>query len=151
MYQPVTHRQKKYNEQIYKYLIILVLLLVFLGTVGIKLLINLSLFIAGKTDKNVQTQDQTSYILPPTINDMFEATNSAHIKVSGNASSGNKLTLYLNSKLYKDVDINDNQFTTDVTLIKGNNEIYVILENEKQKIKKESSKKLFYLKAINQN
>ncbi len=140
VYQPISHRQKKYNNQIYKYLIILVILVVFMGTIGVKMLINLSLFIASKSDNKVTTQDNTSFLLPPTIDTIPDATNSAKIKISGSASSGNKLTLFVNDDRDGEVSIKDDEFETEVLLKKGSNEIYLTIENTKTKEKKESEK-----------
>jgi hypothetical protein len=136
----ISHKQKNYYKQFVVYFILLILLIIFMLTVGIKLLINLSLFIANRnTDTTPTTQDSNTYLAPPTINDLPDATSSAMIKFSGNATSGNILTLYVNKSKIKEVQITDNAFHTDATLDKGENEIYLTLEDKKTKQKKDSS------------
>lgn len=108
-------------------------------TVGIKLLINLSLFIANRNvDSTQTTQESTSFLTPPTINDLPDATNSATIKFSGSATSGNTLTLYVNKAKTKEIQITDNAFQAEATLDKGENQIYLTLEDKKNKQKKDS-------------
>jgi hypothetical protein len=141
MIQPtLSHRQKNYYKQFIVYFILLILLIIFMLTIGIKLLINLSLFIANRnTDSTPTTQESNTYLAPPTINDLPDATNSAMIKFSGSATSGNILTLYVNKAKVKEVSISDNTFHADATLDKGTNEIYLTLEDKKAKQKKDSS------------
>ncbi|HLL60176.1 MAG TPA: hypothetical protein VK338_00505 [Candidatus Nitrosocosmicus sp.] len=140
-YSPASHRQKKMNRRIYVYLIFLVALILFMATIGVKLLINVSLFIAGNKDDTSTSQDQNSdLILPPTIDDIPEATNSATIKIKGTSSSKGNLTLYVNNKKKEGIRVRNEEYETTVNLQKGENEIYVVLENPKIKLKKESEK-----------
>ena len=78
--------------------IILVILLIF--KFGIPLLINLSLFLSGARTNQEQSKIQDpSFIAPPILNPVPQATSSANIIISGIASKDQTINLYINGNL----------------------------------------------------
>ena len=133
---------KQDNKQIYKYIVILVILIVFVLTIGLKLLVNVSLFMAGLLNKDKflekQTTTEESYILPPEIYDVPDATNSANLIIHGRASVKNELSIFVNDESQKTMTPNDDSFEAEIKLEKGENSIYVQIRDNKTKEKKES-------------
>lgn len=122
-------RRKKYYSQLGLYLLLFVLILFFFGTIGIKLLINTSLFISGLQHKTPETQN-FDLMAPPEIVDIPSATNSATITISGNVAPKKSLTVYVNNNSQKELITDDNGFTTDITLQEGENSVYVEVSDE---------------------
>ncbi len=137
-----SHQQRKYSHQILFYLFLLILIIIFIATIGIKLIINTTLFVAEYShrdrDKLIQKTSNTEFILPPEILDLPSATNSATIHVTGKATRAKKLSLYVNDKLYKEIVLPEDSFETDIDLDPGENSIYLALEDSKTKQKKQS-------------
>src|SRR3989344_8038398 len=71
---------------------ILILLLVF----GLRLLVTFSLFIDKIRGNSPQTQTQNNILLPPTLDPMPVATNSAILTITGTGQAGFMLILYKN-------------------------------------------------------
>lgn len=105
-------------------------------------MINTALFIAKLSQKDKTNQAKTTNVddinLPPEIFDLPEATNSAKIKVSIQAVSSDKVLLYVNDQLQKEIEPNEDVFEQEIELKKGENSIYLISENQKTKQKKDS-------------
>lgn len=94
---------------------------------GIPALINFSLFLAQGKDAQLakQAQNNSSILLPPTLDDPFSATNSATISVTGTAASKEKIELFVNDNLVDTVDTKDDgSFSfNNVALTTGGNTI----------------------------
>lgn len=100
--------------------------------VGIPLVIKVSSFIAGFKKENTVIQNDPSIILEPFIDTLPIATNSAKIDISGSASEGETVILYVNS-VNKDEKVvgKDGLFTfNNVVLEKGENQIYAVSKKE---------------------
>lgn len=140
------HRKK----QIYHYLIVLFLVIFFLFTIGPKIIINTSLFFANLSGREKQDKSglsSNSYLLPPEIVDIPDATSSAQIKVKIQAINGKKLSIYVNDILQDKSLLDSDQYEADITLDKGENSIYATLEDPKTKEKKDSpTYKVVYIK-----
>ena len=98
-----------------------------MGFFGLKLFVNLSLFLGNiKSTDDISSSTGNVYLLPPTLNPFYEATNSATIQISGNAVKGGQtIEIYLNGD-YKTKAFSDNngQFTiSDFRLENGANRI----------------------------
>ena len=136
------HQQKKYFHQILFYLSLLILIIIFIATIGIKLIINITLFIAEfshqNRDESVKKTVNTEFFLPPEILDLPSATNSGKVHITGRATGEKNLILYVNNKLDKEITLREDFFETDIDLNPGENSIYLILENPKTKEKKQS-------------
>lgn len=135
-------QQKKIRSKIISYIFLLIIIVIFLATVGFKFMINTALFIAKSSQKDKANQAKTTNIndinLPPEIFDLPEATNSAKIKVNIQAVSSDKVLLYVNDQLQKEIEPNEDIFEQEIELQKGENSIYLISENQKNKQKKDS-------------
>lgn len=136
------HQQKKYRSQIIGYLFLLLIIIIFIATVGIKLLIGTSLLIINLTQPNKKEQNAnetpTDLILPPEIFNLKTATNTAEIIINGRALAGKKLSFYVNDIKQKEITPDDETFETDIHLEKGNNTIYLVMSDQKTKSKKTS-------------
>ena len=106
-----------------------VILIIVLGLVyGPQLLIRFSLGIEGLHNASTTaTTGGTSdtYVAPPSLNPLVPATNSAQINVSGYASAGQTVKLYVNGSFADQAQAkSDGSFAfSDVTLAKGTNSI----------------------------
>ncbi len=110
--------------------IVLVLLIKF----GIPLLVNFSLFVSQtKSSSEPTKQNAASFINPPTLNPMPNATNSARITISGSASQNQTIDLYVNDSLIDKTSVNeDGNFSFDVNLNKGENKIKAKANQDKK-------------------
>lgn len=103
-----------------------ILLLVLFLFFGGKLLVNFSLFVEKKNE--VAAQDsETIVMIPPILDYLPDATNSARLDISGSATTGKYVKLYHNGKQEKKADIKeDGTFVIKgITLAKGENELKV--------------------------
>lgn len=136
------HQQKKYRSQIIGYLFLLLIIIVFISTIGIKLLINTSLFIIKLTQGNKTGQGnnsaETDLILPPQIFNLPDATNSAEIMINGRAETGKNLSVYVNEAKQSELTPDEDTFQTSIQLAQGANTVYLITEGSKTNEKKVS-------------
>lgn len=135
----ITRRNKKYRELL-TYGFFIVIIGIFMLTIGLKILINTSLFIANLTNSKAQTETtpEDSYLLPPEITDIVDATNSATIRIAGSAEENKTILIYVNNDKQKELVSGKDGFSTELKLDEGINEIYVELDDEKSKTKKTS-------------
>jgi bacillopeptidase F len=117
--------EKKSKKNFFFATIGIIVIIFLLLKFGIFLLANLSLYVShiGRKE-NVTKSNQKSYIAPPILNPLPNATNSASIVISGNAFKDENISLFIN-----DVKV-DNQstdekgaFSFSENLDKGSNEI----------------------------
>lgn len=116
------------------YLILLIIVVVFISTIGIKLLINTSLFIVSLTQKTKTTQktnDNPDLVLPPEIFNLPEATNTAVVQINGRSPDGVKLTLFVNDEEQKEIAVKEGAFDAAAELKKGDNTLYLKAEDSK--------------------
>ncbi len=125
------------------YAAVLVVLIIFFATTGINLLIKGTLFLSNLTgrNKNEQTTSNTDIIGQPQFIDLPDATNSATLVLKGQATQKMNLKIFVNDDPQKDLFLDTDQFETEVTLQKGENTIYAIIEDPKTKsrVKSETS------------
>lgn len=107
-------------------LVIVAIVILFL-VIGVKLLVNFSLFVEKKSDTTSDTSNSSQVMIPPILDPITSATNSANIDISGTAGSGKYVILYINGKQIKKADVkSDNTFVFhDASLDNGSNEIRV--------------------------
>jgi bacillopeptidase F len=92
---------------------------------GIPMLANFSLFISqiGKKE-DVGKTESTSYVAPPILNPLPNATNSASIVISGRAFKDQSISLFINDQLIsKQSTDNKGEFSFRESLDKGSNSI----------------------------
>lgn len=121
--------RKNLKSTIFFLVIIVILLFVFIYTIGFKFLLNSSVFFAGVFSKNTPaplTKNADVYGTV-SIDNIPTATNSAQIFVSGSVLNYNKVDFYINDKLVKNITLvssdNFNESIGDLT--KGDNSVYV--------------------------
>ncbi len=85
-----------------------VTIVVLLAVFGLRLLIGFSVLVERiRGGSSPQPTPQASILLPPVLNALPEATNSATIVVSGTAQSKDEVILYLNNAEYKRMTVPD--------------------------------------------
>lgn len=90
---------------------------------GIPLLVNLSLLLSGSQKKNEVIQN-SSFIAPPILDSLPQATNSGSIVVSGAASKKQDVNLYINDSLIDTVKTRDDgRFSFKETIKPGENSV----------------------------
>ncbi|MBI2613676.1 MAG: hypothetical protein HYW62_02800 [Candidatus Levybacteria bacterium] len=100
--------------------IILILLLVF--KFGLPLLINLSLFLSGSKAQVQLEKKDPSFIAPPVLNSLPQATSSAKIIISGISSKDQIIKLYLNDDFIdEDKTKEDGTFSFEEEIKAGEN------------------------------
>lgn len=104
-------------------LVILFLLFKF----GIDALVNFSVFISGsKNQATTQDSNQLSYVTVPTLNPLSQATNSAHIIITGQSTKNYSIILYVNNNNVDQVNADKNGgFVFKEDLTSGDNQIKV--------------------------
>jgi len=109
--------------------IILLLVLYFIFTVGIKLLLNASVFVANLTSKKVQNQliknDDTYGSID--IDSIPTATNAARIIVGGSVINLSSLEFYLNGEKVQEISLNSSDSFSEIIgdLKNGQNTVYI--------------------------
>jgi len=136
------HRQKNLYRRIYILSGILIIFIIFMYTVGLRLIIDGSLMLSGvnkntKTNENTtNTNNEFSNLLidhPPT------ATNTASILLTGSLINFDKIEFYLNDEKIKDVSPTDGIFSEVIdNLQKGDNKIFLIAKSSTDKRLKKS-------------
>jgi hypothetical protein len=104
-------------------LVILFLLFKF----GIDALVNFSVFISGsKNQTTTQDSNQLNYVTVPTLNPLSQATNSAHIIITGQSTKDYSILLYINNNNVDQVNADKNGgFIFKEDLTSGDNQIKV--------------------------
>lgn len=122
IYKKLENRSKKsLIINVVAIIVILFLLLKF----GIPLLVNFTLFISGsKKDETSAKTDQKSFVAPPILDPMPEATNSADVVISGIASTNQSISLFVNNTLVDQTKTKENgKFSFSVSLSEKENKI----------------------------
>lgn len=102
------------------------LILFLLFKFGLPLLANFSLLISN-SKQSIPNKNSTEYIIPPILDPLPSATNSAKFKLSGKAEANASLDFYLNNSLVDKTLANKNgEFSFDSEYTKGENKIYVL-------------------------
>ncbi|MGB9883451.1 MAG: hypothetical protein ACPLRN_03000 [Microgenomates group bacterium] len=124
----INHRN--FSKTIIFSLIIIFLLIFFILTIGIRLILNFSIFIANffpKKTINNETSKPTPIYGTFTIDEIPTATNSSHFIVSGSLVNYDKLEFYLNGNKIKEKQfVNSDYFSEELDGLKeGENDFYV--------------------------
>ncbi len=106
----------------------------FLLFFGVKILISFSVFI-DKLRGNSPTSASQAIVLPPTLDPLPEATNSAQLKISGRGQSGLTVIVYLNGNETKKLTIpKEGTFSTVLIAQEGKNTISAKVLDDKGNI-----------------
>lgn len=100
------------------------LIVAVLWTFGVPILTSVSYMLAGSKNEE-ETTKKVTYIAPPTLDDTFDATNSARVTISGSSIAKAKVELFVNNRSEESTNVdNKNTFTfSGVSLKQGNNSI----------------------------
>ncbi len=133
-------RSKKNQNQLVMVIIFAVLLVLFFVTIGFKLLINTSLFIANITSgsKNAGQTKSEDFVLAPELLSLPDATSSAQLDIHGTAVDRSELSFVVNGDNQKELTVDGDTFDETIRLQKGNNEIVLEMRIPKQNIFKKS-------------
>ncbi|MBP9815995.1 hypothetical protein KBD09_02035 [Candidatus Woesebacteria bacterium] len=142
-----TRRRPNTQKQTVTYAILLVLLIIFLATVGIQIVIKTSLFFAGfSSKKTVKNIDESTVLIEPAIDNLPDATSSAKIIIDGSASEKTVIEVYVNEDKVEETEAPDGSFSTNVQLDPGENSIYIrSLDEKKVKSKDSQVYKVVYI------
>ena len=119
-------------------MILLVLVVVFLATVGVQLVVKTSLFFAGFNRVDVKKIEEAGVLIEPELNSLPDATNSAHIFVDGRASENSIVEVFVNEVKVEETPAPDGTFTLKIPLDAGENTIYVRSLDKKRVNSKDS-------------
>ncbi len=137
------NQKKQFTTTIVIALIAFVILIVIVLTVGLKILLNASVFIANLTQSKTKSSSLSkndNFIGNVDIDNIPDATNSARIIVSGSVINFDNVEFYLNGDLIKETSLSaSDNFSEEIgDLKKGDNEIYVIGKSKEQNEEKKS-------------
>lgn len=124
-----------------RYLFLLVLLIIFIATVGVKLVINTSIWLSdlsrGTTSEDARLK-KTDILGPAQLYDVPDATNSATLKLSGQGTRGTDITIFVNDEVADKQTLDSDEFETTLSLSQGDNAIYIESKDPQSKKTKDS-------------
>ncbi len=129
----LSHRIKVEEKKVYRKLVLTIVVLlsigIFLVFAGLPLLANAILFTTSfKSDKSGLTTNNSAILFPPSLNPIFEATNTAKITVSGYGEKEAAIKIIVNNKdQVKAATDADGKFTAiNINLTEGENIIKAV-------------------------
>jgi len=125
--------EKRITKQLIRVIAGIFILIILIYFLGIPLLVKTSLFLGQINSKTPLSYDKdTTAPLPPMLFPAESATNSARIKIEGNAEPESTLTLLLNGQKIKEVALGtDGSFSfSGVDLETGDNMLYAYSTDE---------------------
>lgn len=137
-----SHQQKQFYTRVIGLVVLLFVVLYFIFTIGFRLLLNASVFIANLTSKKPVDQltktDETYGSID--IDTIPTATNSSRIIVGGSVKNLSSITFFLNSREVKELALNSSDsFSEEIgDLEKGQNTVYIQGSLKDSKSKKKS-------------
>lgn len=135
-------QKKRMTTNIFFGILILLGLVVFIFTFGIKLLLNTSVFVARLSDKSINQplKKNGNLIFDVDIDNIPVATNSAKIIVGGSVVNLSQVEFYINGDLVKEVPLleSDNFIEEIGDLKSGENEVFVIAKEKDENLEKKS-------------
>jgi len=148
---PTRRRQKNTStSQLVAYIVLLILLVIFLATVGIQIVVKTSVFLAGFTTKKTALKtEESSILIEPEIDNLPDATSSARIQIEGKASENTIIEIFINEEKTEEAEATDGTFSKEVTLNPGENSLYVRSSDKKKVTTKDSQ--IYKVVYINKN
>lgn len=138
------HQKKQLTTAPIIFTVILFITIYFVFAIGIKILLNLSVFIANLTSKKTEPSPvkNTTIYGSIYIDNIPPATNSAKIVIAGSVFNLNKVEFYLNDEKVKEITLySSDNFSEEIGELKvGDNEVYVKGKTIDEKIVKQSKK-----------
>ena len=136
------HQKKQFRINIIFVILILLTVIVLIFTIGLKILLNTSVFVARLSEKKttLPLNKNQNFIGDADIDSIPIATNSSRIIVGGSVINFNQVEFYLNNDLVKEISLlaSDN-FNEEIGDLKsGENEVFVIGKSKDQNEEKKS-------------
>ncbi|MBI4008869.1 hypothetical protein HY357_01425 [Candidatus Roizmanbacteria bacterium] len=136
-------QKKQLTTNIIFGILILITVVVVISTLGLKLLLNASVFVARLSEKQFKPSSlnkNESFIGDVDIDQIPTATNSSKIIVGGSVVNYDRLEFYLNGNLIKETSLtSSDSFSEEIgDLEKGENEVFVIAKSKEQEEEKKS-------------
>ncbi len=146
------YQKKQLIKNLVFLFIFLVIIFYFAFTLGIKLLIDASIFIANlgsRSKDNGPTVKNTNFLGNIDIENIPSATNSAKMIVSGSALNFDTIDFYLNDVKVKSIDLNSSaNFSEEIgDLEPGNNEFFAVAKSKKSNERKKTNEFIVVYKA----
>jgi len=137
-----SHRQKNLYQRIYILAALLIIFIIFMYTVGLRLIIDGSLMLSG-VNKNTKIIENVSSINNDFSNLLVDhpptATNAASILLTGSVINFDQVEFYLNDEKIKDISPTDGNFSEIIdNLQKGDNQIFLVAKSSSDKRLKKS-------------
>ncbi len=129
------HEKKQFTQKLIISALLVVAALIFFFSVGLRMLVSLTLFVNQLANGNNKPQNTQVNQTLNTINmdPIASATSSSTLAFSGTALNFDKLEIYLNDEKQDEIDITDT-FTGEVKgLEKGPNTVYFIAKSSTTK------------------
>lgn len=144
-------QRNKLPKTIAVFIVLLLITFIFVFTVGFKLLLNTSVWVANLFSKNKpQTLNKTTDIYGSIDIDIIPtATNSAEFEVTGSVVNYDLLEFFLNGERVETITVKtSDSFTEKVgDLNEGNNDFYIRALNKETKSRKKTSTYTIFFKA----
>lgn len=134
-------QKKQFRINILFWILVILTLIILIFTVGLKILLNTSSFVAHLSEeKTTPLNKNDNFIGDVDIDNIPVATNSSQIFVGGSVVNFNQVEFYLNGDLVKDVPLLDSDnFNEEIGDLKdGDNEVFVIAKSKDQNDEKKS-------------
>lgn len=125
--------EKKLQKRIKYATISSIAIILFLIFFGFRLIVAFSVLVGDLQGGSENQQDQTNtFLLPPTLDPMDEATKSAYLDISGYGKQGSKVLLFLNGEQVEETTIDEEGkfLIPSVQALGGDNTIYALIETE---------------------
>ncbi len=122
------HLQKEASRNVIFAILGIILVVALLIIFGTNILVSFSLLvgkISGTDDPPAETQQNVTYIAPPTLDPTAEATSSAAVVITGYGKPDQRIDLYRNGKMISKTTVKSNNTFrfTNVTLVEGVNSL----------------------------
>ncbi|OGK31724.1 hypothetical protein A3F57_00010 [Candidatus Roizmanbacteria bacterium RIFCSPHIGHO2_12_FULL_36_11] len=135
-------QKKQFTTKIIIVILVLVAVVILIFTVGLKILLNTSVFVAKLSEKSQSPllNKNQNFIGDVDIVNIPTATNSSRIMVEGGVVNFNQIEFYLNGDLVKETSLlTSDNFSEEIgDLAIGENEVYIIGKSKEENEEKKS-------------
>ena len=135
-------QKKQFTTKIIIVILVLVAVVILIFTVGLKILLNTSVFVAKLSEKSQSPllNKNQNFIGDVDIVNIPTATNSSRIIVEGGVVNFNQIEFYLNGDLVKETSLlTSDNFSDEIgDLAIGENEVYIIGKSKEENEEKKS-------------
>lgn len=129
-------------KKIILYFLLLILVIIFVATVGMTLLINGTMFLSKKNQPSPSpklSQTNNSLLTPPEFDAFPTATNSAKFIISGKAPTNQTISIMINAIQVATFDSKNGKFEGEVKLEEGENIITASYTDDETRTQKSSN------------